>query len=208
MSSLASLRTKVRRLIGEEDSSDTRFSDDEINDYINQAVQFLGTEMEWAIQVSTATSVEDQALYALPEKFLSLVEVYFDNELLPILEREDLPSIDAQWQDAESSKPRVAYRADRDVLGLYPPPDADNADLTIQISCIQYPDTLSTDVDVPDIHSSFQLCLPFYAAFLAEVKAGNDKRADLQFARYETHKKLLMSRVQKFSDDLMRFKWG
>lgn len=207
MSALSTLRTSVRRLINEEDSDDSHFTNDEINDYLNQATMFLGTQMEWPLQTSIASSVEDQALYSLPDDFISLVDVYFDNTKLDVLEREDLSAINPNWQDSASEKPRVVYKADNAVIGLYPAPNADNSNLNIQIQYIQVPATLSSDSDIPDLHTAFQMCLPFYAAFLCETKIGNDKKAQTDLQYYETHKKALMSKLQRFSDDLYRFRW-
>lgn len=207
MSSLASLRTATRRLLDEEDTDNTHFDDDELNDYLNQANQFLGVDTEWPLQTSTATAVEDQVLYTLPDDFVSLIEAYFDNKKLTVLERDDLNSISASWQDSESGKPIIIYKADNAVVGLWPPPDSDNADLELQVQYIKVPETMDEDVDIPDIHLAYQMCLPFYAAFLAESKIGNDKKAAVHSQSYERHKKALMSKVQRFSDDLFRFRW-
>lgn len=203
-----SMTTAVRRYINETDSSNSHFSDSEIYDYLNQAIRFLGTEMEWPFQTAEATSIQDQAVYTLPEDFISLVDFYFDNVDLPIIERADLSALRIDWQNAESSRPRYAYKSDNAKIGLWPPPDADNAGLTLQIQYIKVPPDLSDDSTAPDLHVAFQDCLPFYAAFLCEVKMGNNKRSDYMISLYESHKKKLMSKVQRFSDDDMRFRWS
>lgn len=207
MSSLADLRTSTRRLLGEEDTSNTHFDDNELNDYLNQATGFLGVQMEWSLQTSIATAVIGQALYALPDDFVSLLDAYFDNGKLIVLEREDLNSINSRWQDASSGTPKIIYKADNAVVGLYPPPDSLNDGLELQVQYIKVPATLSEDVDVPDVHMAFQVCLPFYAAYLGESKLGNDKKATLHMQSYDLHRKALMSKVQSFSDDLLRFRW-
>lgn len=208
MSSLATLRTQVRRYVLEEDSSNSHFTDAELNDYLNQAVLFLGTQMEWPIKTAQATSVSGQTLYTLPDDFISLLDVYFDNVKMSILEREDLSSVSTQWQNDPNGLPTYCYKADNNVIGLYRTPDDDNASKAIQIQYVGVPDTLVTDTDVPDLHSAFQMCLPFYAAFLCDYKLGNDKKADMHLQNYEQHRKALMSKVQRFSDDLLRFRWS
>lgn len=207
MTALITLRATTRRYINEEDSDNSHFTDDEINDYLNQGVMFLGTQMEWPIETATATAVLDQALYTLPDKFISLTQVFFDNVPMTILDRADLIGIRTDWQNAASAKPYIAYKADNSVVGIYPAPDSDNAGLTLQVQTIVFPDTLSQDTDVPDLHDAFQMCLPFYAAFLCDHKMGNDKKSDLHLQRYDQHRKALMSKVQRFSDDLLRFRW-
>lgn len=207
MAALSTLRTSTRRLINETDSANTNYSDSELTDYLNQATMFLGTEMEWSIQTSQATSVLNQALYSLPADFISLTELYFNNRKLIILEREDLTDINATWQDAPSGTPQYAYKADNAVFGLYPAPDSVQAGYTIQIQYISLPATLSDNADIPDLHTAFQMCLPFYAAFLCEHRAGNDKKSDLNLKRFDQHRIALMSKVQRFSDDTFRFRW-
>lgn len=207
MSVLSTLRESTRRLIGEEDTANTHFDDGELNDYLNQATTFLGTEMEWSIQIATATSVQNQALYTLPDDFIALTSVYYDNRLLTVLNRSDLPVINANWMNATSGAPLYCYKADNGVVGVFPAPDLLNTGKFIQIEYIQIPATLVQDTDLPNLHIAFHMCLPFYAAFLCESKLGNDKKAAVDLALYTSHKKALMSKVQRFSDDLMRFKW-
>lgn len=208
MTALATLRTATRRLINEEDAANSHFTDPEINDYLNQGVTFLGTQMECAEQVAIATGVLNQALYTLPADFLALVDAYWDNTRMTILEREDLGGTQPSWQNDPSSTPRVIYKADTNVVGVYPAPDASQAGKILQIQYIPIPQTLSVDTDVPDIYPSFQMCLPFYAAYLCDYKLGNMKQSDNHLANYDRHRKALMSKVQKFSDDVLRFRWS
>ena len=88
---------------------------------------FLGTQMEWPIETATATSVLNQALYTLPEKFISLTQVYFDNVPMTILDRADLVGVRTDWQNSPSAKPYICYKADNGVIGIYPAPDAANS---------------------------------------------------------------------------------
>lgn len=216
MSTKAELRLATYRLINEDDPEDptnsnptnTHFASTEIDAYIQQAITLLGTEMEWAFQISQAQSVHDQALYELPTDFIEITDAYLDNTPLSIVERGDLKAIASNWQNQPSGTPKYLYKQDNNVIGLYPAPDAAHDAKTIQIEYIAVPTALSSDNAVPDIHQAFQMCLPFYAAFMAETKLGNDKKAAIDFSAYETHRKKLMARVQNWSPDIMRFRWG
>jgi hypothetical protein len=196
----------TRRLIDERDSTNSHFEDSELYDYHNQAIRLLGAELEWPLQTAEASSIANQAVYTLPDDFISLVDAYFDNTKLGILERADLPAIDATWQDSVASTPIYAYKSDNAKMGLYFKPDTSG--LTIQIQYIKLPADLSSDIDVPDLHTAFQDCIPFYSAFLCEHSMGNDKRAQVNFGLYDTHKKKLQSKLQRFSDETMRFRWA
>lgn len=200
--------TSVRRLIDERDSTNSHFSDSEIYDYINQGIRLLGAELEWPLQTAEATSVTDQAVYTLPDDFISLTDIYFDNAKLGILERADLSSICSTWQDTPSSIPLYAYKSDNAKVGMYPQPDATHNGLTIQIQYIKLPADLDDDASVPDLHTAFQDCIPFYGAFMCEHSLGNDARAQVNLSLYEAHKKKLQSKLQRFSDETLRFRWS
>lgn len=206
--SLATLRSFTRRYINEEDADNSHFTDAELNDYLNQAVIFLGDEMEWPVQVDEAPAIAEQTLYQLPSDFIALVDVYFDSKKLILLDRADLGNVSATWQDDPSGIPTIAYQFNRDTLGLYRTPDSGQDAKTIQIQYIHTPAELSEDADIPDLHAAYQICLPFYAAFCCETKLGNDKAATGHMAKYDQHRNRLKSKVQKYSDDLLRFRWA
>lgn len=210
MSLRPALLEATRRLIDERDSSNSHFDDDEIYDYINQAIRFLGTELEWPIQFSEADAVADQAIYTLPSNFISLSDVYFNNRNLAIIDRADLSALRNDWQNATSGLPVYAYKQDNLKMGLFPKPSSaytSNSE-KIQIQYIKVPDDIDDDVTAPDLHAAFHDCLPFYAGFLCEHSLGNDKRSQLNLALYEKQKKVLMARVQKYADELQRFRWS
>lgn len=208
MSSLLDLRTATRRYINETNPANSHFTDGQLNDYLNQAVTFLGTQMEWPEQVDQAVAVTNQSLYQLPSDFLELVDIYFNGQKIIILDRADLGQISPSWQNDPASIPKVAYRFNNDTIGMYPVPDSTQNGFIIQIQYIHLPATLLLDTDVPDLHTAFQMCLPFYAAFLCDYGLGNDKKADMHLQKYDQHRKALMSKVQKYSDDLLRFRWA
>lgn len=208
MATRLTLLPSTRKLIDETDSNNSHFTDSEIYGYINQAIRYLGTDIEWPLQTAQATSVANQAVYTLPEDFISLSDIYFDNVNIGIIERADLSAIQSDWQNAPANKPRYAYKSDNQKIGLWPKPDSDNAGLLLQIQYIKVPPDLSDDATAPDLHSAFFDCLPFYAAFMCEHSLGNRKAAETNMNLYEVHKKRLLSRVQRFSDETLRFRWA
>jgi hypothetical protein len=202
------LTTAARILIDERDAANSHFTDLELYGFANQAIRYLGADMEWPFQTAQTTSVVDQAVYTLPEDFIALADFFFDNEDIPIIERADLSAFDKNWQIATSGRPRYAYKSDNAKIGLWPKPSTENAGKVIQIQYIKLPADLSTDGQVPDLHTAFQDCIPFYVAFLCEHAMGNSKRAELNLGLYDSHKKTLRSKLQRFSDDTLAFRWS
>lgn len=208
MASKTKLILATRRLLNQEDPTNSHFTDPELLDYINQSIRFLGTQMEWAEQLAYAVTVQDKFTYILPDDFISLIDVYFDGYKLDILEREDLPALNGQWQSVKSSQPSVAYKSDNAVIGIFPPCDAAHAGKNLQIQYVKVPPGLSDPSDTPDLHVAFHDCIPFYATFLSESKIGNQKRSDRMLQLYDYHRKNLMSKVQRFADANLSFKWS
>jgi hypothetical protein len=209
MGTRLTLTSRVREYIDETDEDNSHFTDVQIYSFLNQAIRFLGTDLEWPLQTAEASAIEDQAVYTLPEDFISLADVYFDSDPLVVIERADLPSLRSDWQNQDSGRPRYAYKSDNQKFGVWPPPSADNTsdDEVIQIQYIKLPADLSDDVTAPDLHTAFQDCLPFYAAFICEKSMGNLKAAQNNLDLYNYHKKALLTKLQRFSDGLLRFRW-
>jgi predicted metal-dependent hydrolase len=203
------LLSATRLLIDEKDSDNSHFTDSELYGFLNQAIRYLGTDLEWPLQTAQATAVAEQAVYELPDDFISLVDVYFDNNLLAVVERKDLSTLQQDWQEAASGQPRYCYKSDNAKMGLWPKPSSEQTSDSevIQIQYVKVPPDLADDTTAPDLHSAFHDCLPFYAAFLCELSMGNRKAATDNLSLYESHKKRLTSKVQRFADDLLRFRW-
>lgn len=208
MATRLTLLATTRELIDESEATNSHFTDQQIYNYLNQAIRYLGTDIEWPLQTAQATAVADQAVYSLPDDFISLSDVYFDNVNLAIVERQDLSAFQSNWQDALAGIPRYVYKSDNKKCGLWPKPDSTQADKLLQIQYIKVPPDLSDDTASPDLHQAFNDCLPFYAAFMCEHSMGNSKRSEINMNLYEMHKKRLLSRVQRFADDTFRFRWS
>lgn len=204
----ASLEISARRLIQEEDPDNSNYTSSEILDYNNEGVRRLSTFLGWQYAVFTATSVEDQPTYTIPDHMITLMDFYFDGEPLPVVDRTDMPSIDASWLTATSNRPRFAYRADRNKFGLYPKPSSTYAGLEMRSQAIKLPDTLTDDEDIADIHLSFHDCIPYYGAFKCELKAGNNQRAADFLKIWKDYRDEIKGVLEKTADQMTAFHFG
>lgn len=202
---LSTLETSVRRLIQEEDTSNTNFTSAEITDYLNEGIRRLATSLEWQLGVFTASTVQDQSVYSLPAHVVSIIDVYMDSKPLQIFDRTDLVRFNQGWLTEEASEPRYAYRADRNLLGLFPKPSSTWSSKELRIQVVKLPDTLVNGADTPDLHITFQDLLPFYAAFRCEMKGGNNARAADFLKLYQNGIKEVQGQLEKFADSSLRF---
>jgi hypothetical protein len=205
---LGTLETSVRRLIQEEDTSNSSFTSSEIADYLNEGIRRLATSLEWQLAVFTASTVTDQTSYQLPAHVVSLIDVFIDSKPLSVLDRKDLISINQDWLTATSDEPRYAYRASRDTLGLYPKPSSTWNAKELRIQAVKLPDTLVDSSDAPNLHISFQDLLPYYAAFRCELKAGNNSRAADFLKLFQNGTKEIQAQLDRFSDAALGFQFG
>lgn len=207
MADLSSLRTATRRFIDETDSTNSSYSDSELNDYLNQAARKVASMLEWPIAIYTATSVSEQAEYTLPTGFLSIIQVHFDGRQIEVADRADLEGRYPDWQNASSGQPVVGYRADNSVLGLYQKPSSTYAGKTIEAHCIKLPADLSADADVPDLQQILQDIMPIRAAAFCQVRAGNLQAATYLEQLFDKEVLAAKSKVNKFAEDLLGFRW-
>jgi hypothetical protein len=207
MASLSDLRTDLRLLLDESDNSNTNFTDTELNGYLNKALRKTAVELEWPIAVATATTATSQAQYSLPDNFMLLLKVFVDGKPLDVTDLEDIAIIHPNYRSAAADIPTLAYRADNNQIGLYPPPNLANAGKTILMEYIKYAATITADADVPDLSAAIQDLLPFYAALLAMLRAGNYKTADYFRGLYNAELKSLKPKVQKFAEEFSGFRW-
>lgn len=83
MATLATIRTKVLRLVGDEDA--VIFSSAIVNDYINEAFQEIALETQVIRKLATITTTDANGLITLPSDFNRLVSLRYDNAVIPKL---------------------------------------------------------------------------------------------------------------------------
>jgi hypothetical protein len=101
----------------------------------------------------------------------------------------------------------VAYRADRDKMGVFPKPDANNAGKQLRMQSVKLPDTMDLVGDIPDLHLALHDALPYFGAFKCEMKAGNNSRAADFLKIFKDGIADVSSQIEKFNDAALGFYW-
>src|SRR5690348_15454940 len=74
---LSQLITQSRTLISQTDSANSDFTDAEITNFINEAVEVCAEQVEWPRSIFHTQTVQGTAQYALPTDAIKLLLVFF-----------------------------------------------------------------------------------------------------------------------------------
>lgn len=145
MATLATIRTKVLRLVGDEDG--VIFTSAILNDYINEAFQEISLETQVLRKRTTITTTDAEGMITLPSDFNRLVSLRYDNNALPKLHAGYIrPYFHSQATGTPSGY--SVFSATK--LLLYPI-KASGTGLNIVLEYVALPATLSLDADVSEL---------------------------------------------------------
>lgn len=150
---------------------DTFFTDNEIKDSINYALQEeFPQATRYTDYEATTTSVANQEDYTLPDDCVELDEVSYDGEFLVFMELREimkLKSYTISGIDNTGVPDNYTVLSNR-ILRFFPIPDLDSKEIKIYYR--GKPPALSGDSDVPGIPSQFHRLLAFYVLWQAKMK--------------------------------------
>lgn len=171
------MRTRLRRKLDE--SSESYWTDDELNDYLNEAYYYywqwlLNARDNRALKSTTLNIVADTAEIALPSDFVAarLVEKVENNVTYPIewFERFDEPNYTG-GVTYSSHYPNFTVRFVGSNLVLEPTPNTSETG-GIKLTYYFYPAEMSIDTESPDAGFSplYHDLLPYKASVFAKTK--------------------------------------
>lgn len=183
---LSTMRTHVRRILNEEGESDGFYSDDEINDYLNEAYKELvrifptdrlASEMNELIGSQSYSS--DDGIEDLPSDYDRPIYVKYGSYYCTIIPSEGQSLVDDDpWYEAVAVEP-IAYMNDGD---LYVKP-APSSTTTIVLKYMEIPTELSADTDSPAIKTIYHEMICMGAAERCKVKDNEFDEASYHFSR-------------------------
>jgi hypothetical protein len=162
------LRDQVRIYLGETSSTDTYYTDAEINSQINRAMPLIAAEIEELITFKDYTTTSGTFRYSLEEDFLKIHKVFLrinDAVLSRVLAPLDIEEYERlsggdetatgmpQWYKIELGS--VLNTDDPQLPGdvwLYPTPDDNGgSNYKMRVYYYQKPDDLAADGEIPEL---------------------------------------------------------
>lgn len=213
------IRNESRRILN--DTNSIQFTDAILNGWIDLWNIDLNSRLEVDIAVATVsligsnTFASSQPNYNLGTNiFLSLKDVYLvdtasNENKIKVVNQDELNYLyNKDWRTDPVGNPETAYLVDYNVLGVHPRPNLANNGLTLRIFGYRDTANLAADSSVPITMRALHTSGPWYVASQGWALLGNRDMSEYCFRRYEFIFKNLRSTQQRFSDDLMAWRWS
>ena len=220
MSTLQQIRDQIRVLI-DETATNSHFTNSELNDFVNQSINFSATQLEHPRDFTEIQVEEGKSAYSLPDDFILLRTAYFGDKTderdirpIPIMSEETLSAINKSWLDESSSargRPTRLIMLDKNTVLLHPTPDATEsaAGKLLIIDYIFSPGNLSSDSQEPNLPVPYHNLLQFYAASLCYLgRLQNPTQAATLRKKFDDETRLIQITVEKETKGGQNWQWG
>lgn len=219
MSTRQQIRAQLRALLDQPSAATSNFTDERLNEFIDQAVKFTGTLIEYprdAVEVQVEAGV---GAYNLPSDFIIARAAYFGNKSIPrdkldllIVNEETLKGIDRNWKDESGNslgRPKYFCILDRKTCFIYPPPDSSESTngKKLEIVYVYVAPSMNSDADEPDLPVNYQDIVQFYAAHLCYAKLNDKDTSNDMFKQFMAKIKVLQAIVTQ-ETQINAFQWG
>jgi len=221
LSSLQQIREQTRSLINETDELNSRFSNSEINSFINQGIGFLASLIEYPRDLVEIQAEIGAGTYTLLSDTLLIRTAYFgdinikgDIRPMTVTTEEVLKHMFPDWMDETDStrgRPRYLIVLNRRQIFVYPRPDATESATgkKIILNYVFRPANLSADGDLPDLPTPYHDLIQFYAAHLCYTgKLERIKDATTLFKEFIIKVKALQPTIIKETEEGRTFQWA
>lgn len=214
------LRTQLRVLIDQPDPANSKFTDAQLNEYIDEAVNYTAVQIEYPRDFVEVQAESNVGAYTLLTDTLIIRTAYFGNKSsgndvrpLTVISEETLKEMYPSWLDESgnnNSRPQFLILLDRRTIFVYPKPDVTNSATgkKIILDYIFNPASLSSESDIPDLPLPYHSVLQFYAGHLAHLRLNNADMSIKLLGMYDKKIKELKSSVVKETSEGMSFQFG
>ena len=182
-------------MANDDNSTRQRFSDTQINQFINEGQQLFDIESLCNYKSYSFSLALKTTYYSLPSDYINVTRVTKDYMQLPELTPEALTSRSGEWEDVTGTP--IYYFINfstRGKIGMYPYP-ASSSDLgTVRLDYIAYSSALSSDSDTPfngyNEFSAYSYSLVYYAAYKMSVIDERTNLATIFFQQFDATTKI------------------
>jgi hypothetical protein len=179
---LSEIRADVRSLVTDGQGTRQRFSNAELNLWINEGQKIADIRTLCTYKSYNFTLVAGTTYYALPNGFIAIRRVTRDNLSIQEMSPAALDGRSAEWETA-SGLPTYYFTnfSTRGVIGFAPFPAVVGDTAPIHVEYMAYSGDLVADADIPfggivEFYP-YHYALTFYAAYKASVIDERDNKA-------------------------------
>lgn len=209
----AQIRTQIRSLLGDKNS--VKFTDAELNTWIDLATDQIITRLEFDTAMATISTVQDEPNYGLPSNTLNGLNELYVTDIngkeykFDVVDQDQMSSLYGRmWRSDASGKPVIAYRADYNVLGLYPAPDSANSSKTIRIFYDRQAAAASSDSDSPIYLPMLHMANAHWAAMQGFFHLREQGLIDKHQAQFESYFRQAWHKANTFAKDRWQWRFG
>lgn len=214
---LATMIAESRQILGEPDSSNSRFSDGQLTTWANLAydavlaedIDIPITERSYSTPAGSSPTITLNAntikvnrakIYVRPANFWQELEVKDLDWLI---------KADPDWENADVGIPTHLVRMGTFSARLYPPPDSSiqSQATSLKTYGLEKPTALSASTDTPDLPVIAHNLFPHYMAYRGFSYLGDGDRSVSELRMFRGMLKDIRNLVQKFSDQRMRIRF-
>lgn len=145
MATLATIRTRVQRLVGDEDG--VIFTSAILNEYVNEAFEEISLETQVLRKTTTITTTDSAGMITLPADFNRIVSLRYDNSVIPKLHA----GYTRPYFHSQSTGTPSGYSVFSATKLLLYPLKVSGTGLNIVLEYVATPATLSADGDVSEL---------------------------------------------------------
>lgn len=221
MPTRTTLRSQIRQLLN--DTNSIRFTDANLNSWLDlansDAITRLGpfdTTGQTGTLVGSNTFASSEPNYQLNANTIHIKELFLENEQdqerkIEIVTQEELEvRYGVAWRDnvgANLGEPRIAYRVDYNVFGLYPRPNAASNGNTWRAFYYRVPSAFASDSDTPIFLDALHDCLTWFCVSRGHWQLGDREASEHAIKRYENLIQRFYSVATTFANEMKGFRW-
>lgn len=199
---LSGIRSEIRILIKDNDSSRRRYNDAQLLTFINDAQREI-SNATWIIHKSTSISlVSGTTYYSLPSDLIEIKRVTREYKGLDetTFDKQDSDNDDGSWETTGGTPSNYFQNESQpDKIGIYPFPNSATSTGTIRMIYVAQPVDLASDSDVPfnshNRYAPYHDAIIFYVCMRIFLLEGEMDKSAMYSQLYESRINLMRALV-------------